>query len=99
MQATRRLGLLGASVTQHPQFNDLLRWLNSERSVMCASVSSVRAATVTPGLALANRGSKSLTIAIESGSERMRVVQEAEQRGNRSSARHANRGTEARSRM
>ena len=77
MQATRRLGLLGASVTQHPQFNDLLRWLNSEQfSDVRVSVSSVRAATVTPDLAsaLANRGSKSLTIAIESGSERMRGV-------------------------
>jgi radical SAM superfamily enzyme YgiQ (UPF0313 family) len=40
------------------------------------SVSSVRAATVTPelGRILAKRGSKSLTIAIESGSERMRRV-------------------------
>ncbi|NDG75302.1 MAG: radical SAM protein, partial [Synechococcaceae bacterium WB8_1B_136] len=40
------------------------------------SVSSVRAATVTPALGriLAKRGSKSLTIAIESGSERMRQV-------------------------
>ncbi len=40
------------------------------------SVSSVRAATVTPqlGRILAKRGSKSLTIAIESGSERMREV-------------------------
>ena len=26
--ATRRLGLLGASVTQHPQFNELLQWLS-----------------------------------------------------------------------
>lgn len=77
MQATRRLGLLGASVTQHPQFNDLLRWLNSEQfNDVRVSVSSVRAATVTPELAsaLSNRGSKSLTIAIESGSERMRRV-------------------------
>jgi radical SAM superfamily enzyme YgiQ (UPF0313 family) len=40
------------------------------------SVSSVRAATVTPelGRILAKRGSKSLTIAIESGSERLRRV-------------------------
>ena len=75
--ATRRLGLLGASVTQHPQFSELLQWLNQERfSDTRISVSSVRAATVTPELAsiLASRGSKSLTIAIESGSERMRSV-------------------------
>ena len=77
LKATRRLGLLGASVTQHPQFDELLRWLNTDRfNDVRVSVSSVRAATVTPALAsgLANRGSKSLTIAIESGSERMRRV-------------------------
>ena len=68
---------MGASVTQHPQFDELLRWLNTDRfNDVRVSVSSVRAATVTPALAsgLANRGSKSLTIAIESGSERMRRV-------------------------
>ena len=77
LSATRRLGLLGASVTQHPQFTDLLSWLGQDRfDDVRVSVSSVRAATVTPELAsgLANRGSKSLTIAIESGSERMREV-------------------------
>ena len=75
--ATQRLGLLGASVTQHPQFADLLQWLDGDRfDGTRVSVSSVRAATVTPelGRILAKRGSKSLTIAIESGSERMREV-------------------------
>jgi radical SAM superfamily enzyme YgiQ (UPF0313 family) len=75
--ATQRLGLLGASVTQHPQFGDLLQWLDQDRFESTrVSVSSVRAATVTPelGRILAKRGSKSLTIAIESGSERMREV-------------------------
>ena len=77
LAATQRLGLLGASVTQHPQFADLLHWLEQDRfEGTRVSVSSVRAATVTPQLAqiLAKRGSKSLTIAIESGSERMRQV-------------------------
>jgi len=75
--ATQRLGLLGASVTQHPQFADLLAWLDQDRfDGTRVSVSSVRAATVTPelGRILAKRGSRSLTIAIESGSERMRRV-------------------------
>ena len=75
--ATRRLGLLGASVTQHPQFADLLSWLDQDRfDDTRVSVSSVRAATVTPqlGRILARRGSKSLTIAIESGSDRLRQV-------------------------
>ncbi len=77
LTATQRLGLLGASVTQHPQFADLLQWLDGDRfEGSRVSVSSVRAATVTPelGRILAKRGSKSLTIAIESGSERMRQV-------------------------
>ncbi|WP_226397541.1 radical SAM protein [Synechococcus sp. MU1648] len=77
LQATKRLGLLGASVTQHPQFADLLHWLDQDRfDDTRVSVSSVRAATVTPDLGriLAKRGSRSLTIAIESGSERMRDV-------------------------
>ena len=77
LAATQRLGLLGASVTQHPQFAELLQWLDQDRfEGTRVSVSSVRAATVTPELSriLAKRGSKSLTIAIESGSERMRRV-------------------------
>ncbi len=77
LAATRRLGLLGASVTQHPQFAELLGWLDQDRfEDTRVSVSSVRAATVTPelGRILAKRGSRSLTIAIESGSERMRQV-------------------------
>ena len=77
LRATQRLGLLGASVTQHPQFGDLLAWLDGDRfEDTRVSVSSVRAATVTPelGRILAKRGSRSLTIAIESGSERMRRV-------------------------
>ena len=77
LQATQRLGLLGASVTQHPQFNDLLHWLDQDRfEGTRVSVSSVRAATVTADLSriLARRGSQSLTIAIESGSERLRTV-------------------------
>ena len=77
LSATKRLGLLGASVTQHPQFSDLLQWLDQDQfDDTRISVSSVRAATVTPELAriLAKRGSRSLTIAIESGSDRMREV-------------------------
>lgn len=77
LAVTQRLGLLGASVTQHPQFSELLQWLDGDRfEGTRVSVSSVRAATVTPqlGRILAKRGSKSLTIAIESGSERMREL-------------------------
>ena len=77
LAVTDRLGLLGASVTQHPQFAELLQWLDGPAGDgVRLSVSSVRAATVTSELTriLARRGSRSLTIAIESGSERLRQV-------------------------
>ena len=75
LEVTDRLGLLGASVTQHPQFDELLRWLDQDRfDGIRLSLSSVRAATMTEELAriLSKRGSRSITIAIESGSPRMR---------------------------
>ena len=77
LSVTRRLGLLGPSVTQHPQFSELLQWLNQDCfDDIRLSVSSVRTATVNPELTniLSRRGSKSLTIAIESGSERLRAM-------------------------
>ena len=77
LAVTDRLGLLGASVTQHPQFDELLKWLDGPAGDgVRLSVSSVRAATVTAELTriLARRGSRSLTMAIESGSERLRQV-------------------------
>ena len=77
LKNTKRLGLLGASVTQHPEFLDLLNWLNNDCfEDIHLSVSSVRAATVNAKMTsiLSNRGCKSLTIAIESGSERIRKI-------------------------
>jgi radical SAM superfamily enzyme YgiQ (UPF0313 family) len=77
LQVTNRLGLLGASVTQHPQFNELLDYLNQPQyDGIRLSIASVRTNTVTENLArtLANRGTRSLTIAIESGSERLRQI-------------------------
>lgn len=77
LQVTNRLGLLGASVTQHPEFPALLAHLAQPKyDDVRLSVSSVRTNTVTVQLAetLAKRDSKSLTIAVESGSERMRKI-------------------------
>ena len=77
MAATRRLGLLGASITQHPQIEELLaHLLQPQFADVRMSLASVRASTVTPALAaaLAQRGSESLTIAVESGSSRIRRV-------------------------
>ncbi|KGG13738.1 MULTISPECIES: B12-binding domain-containing radical SAM protein [Prochlorococcus] len=77
LTSTKRIGLLGASVTQHPQFSELLQWINKDRfDDIRLSVSSVRASTVNAQMTqtLAKHGSKSITIAIESGSEKIRKL-------------------------
>ena len=77
LQATRRLGLLGASITQHPEFETLLDYVNRpEYDDVRLSMSSVRTNTVNEKLAktLVNHGSKSVTIAIESGSQKVRDI-------------------------
>lgn len=77
LQVTSRLGLLGASVSQHPEFASLLNYLaQPQYAEVRLSIASVRTNTVTPQLAqtLAQRGTKSLTLAIESGSEKLRQI-------------------------
>lgn len=77
LAVTNRLGLLGASVTQHPEFNALLEYISQPKyDDVRLSISSVRTNTVTEQLAqtLAKRDTKSLTIAVESGSERVRKI-------------------------
>jgi len=77
LTVTRRIGLLGASVTQHPEFSHLLDYLcQPQFDDVRLSIASVRTNTVTEQLArtLAQRGTKSLTIAVESGSDRVRKI-------------------------
>ncbi|MEB3309429.1 MAG: radical SAM protein [Snowella sp.] len=77
LQVTDRLGLLGASVTQHPEFETLLDYLSQPKyQTVRLSIASVRTNTVTEKLAktLATRDTRSLTIAIESGSETVRKI-------------------------
>ncbi|MBD1873476.1 radical SAM protein [Nodosilinea sp. FACHB-131] len=77
LAVTSRVGLLGASVTQHPEFDQLLDYLNRPQfDDVRVSLSSVRTNTVTPKLAetLTRHDSRSITIAIESGSERVRQI-------------------------
>jgi radical SAM superfamily enzyme YgiQ (UPF0313 family) len=77
LTVTDRIGLLGASVTQHPEFEPLLDYLNQPKfDDVRVSISSVRTNTVTQKLAetLVKHDSKSITIAVESGSDRMRHV-------------------------
>ncbi|HIK31278.1 MAG TPA: radical SAM protein [Oscillatoriales cyanobacterium M59_W2019_021] len=77
LQVTDRLGLLGASITQHPEFEDLLDYLGKDKfDSVRLSIASVRTNTVTEKLAniLAKRDTQSITIAVESGSERVRKI-------------------------
>ncbi|MGA9378759.1 MAG: radical SAM protein [Phormidium sp.] len=77
LEVTDRLGLLGASVTQHPEFENLLDYLAQQKyDHVRLSIASVRTNTVTQKLAeiLAKRDTRSITIAVESGSERLREI-------------------------
>jgi radical SAM superfamily enzyme YgiQ (UPF0313 family) len=77
LTVTDRIGLLGASVTQHPEFDGLLDHLNAPQfDDVRVSIASVRTNTVTQKLAqtLVKHHTKSVTIAIESGSDRIRLI-------------------------
>jgi radical SAM superfamily enzyme YgiQ (UPF0313 family) len=77
LTVTNRFGLLGASVTQHPEFESLLDYLSKPKyDDIRLSISSVRTNTVTVRLAeiLSKRDSRSITIAVESGSDRVRKI-------------------------
>ncbi|MBD0389435.1 MAG: radical SAM protein [Nostoc sp. C3-bin3] len=77
LEVTNRLGLLGASVTQHPEFETLLDYISQPKyDDVRLSIASVRTNTVTVKLAeiLTKRDTRSLTIAVESGSEKIRQI-------------------------
>jgi radical SAM superfamily enzyme YgiQ (UPF0313 family) len=77
LAVTNRIGLLGASVTQHPEFEVLLDYLSKPQyDDVRLSIASVRTNTVTQKLAetLSTRDTRSITIAVESGSERLRQI-------------------------
>lgn len=77
LKVTNRLGLLGASVTQHPEFDALIDYLGrSQFDHVRVSIASVRTNTVTERLAnfLKKRDTQSITIAIESGSAKIREI-------------------------
>ena len=70
----KRLGLMGAAISDYPEINELCR--NVLDAGLSMSVASFRADSVTEELvkALAQSGLKTLTIAPEAGSRRMRKV-------------------------
>ncbi|MFP4297345.1 MAG: B12-binding domain-containing radical SAM protein [Spirulinaceae cyanobacterium] len=77
LKVTNRLGLLGASVTQHPEFETLLDYIDQPKyDDVRLSIASVRTNTVTEKLAqtLTKHNTNSITIAVESGSEKVRKI-------------------------
>lgn len=75
LKYTKKIGLLGPSVTEHPQFDQLAEEL-LKRPQTEISIASVRADSLNPLILemLHKLGHKTVTIAIESGSERLRAV-------------------------
>ncbi len=75
LKHTNKIGLLGPSVTEHPKFDEIARRLRG-REDLSLSIASLRADTLTEEIlaTLKSLGQKSVTIAIESGSERLRSI-------------------------
>lgn len=75
LKHTKNIGLLGPSVTEHPQFDEIATRIKAHSNARI-SVASVRADSLTENIlsALKILGQKTVTIAIESGSERLRAV-------------------------
>jgi radical SAM superfamily enzyme YgiQ (UPF0313 family) len=74
LQHGRRIGLVGACVSDYPWIDDLMAALRARG--VDVSLSSVRADSLSPGLVkgLLESGSRTLTIAPEAGTERLRTV-------------------------
>jgi radical SAM superfamily enzyme YgiQ (UPF0313 family) len=72
LHSENRVGLLGAAVGEHPQLEQICSSLAEEGANI--SISSVRPGRITAGLAraLSRGGVKTLTVAPEAGSEKMR---------------------------
>jgi len=71
---TPRVGLLGAAVADHPELSDLV--VGAHELGARVSVSSMRVDNLDPRVlkALADGGTKTVTVAPEAGSERMRLA-------------------------
>ena len=78
LEHSSKLGLLGALISLHPDFEKICTYLSNRRKEKKfeVSVSSLRADRLTPQVAqmLAECGQKNITIAVEAGSERLRKV-------------------------
>jgi radical SAM superfamily enzyme YgiQ (UPF0313 family) len=78
LEHTGKLGFLGALITEHPDFEEICRYIFEKRreKEFEISVSSLRVDKITPLIiqTLVKCGQKQTTIAVEAGSERLRKV-------------------------
>lgn len=77
LKYTNKIALLGAQISAHPQFNEIMKYLNDkiESGINIElGISSLRTDSVTPQMVqtLVKGGQKHSTIAIEAASERLR---------------------------
>lgn len=73
IQHTNKVGLLGALISNHPEFGRLCEYLDT-KDELTVSASSLRADTMTPQIAntFKKGKQKQLTIAVETGSDRLK---------------------------
>lgn len=74
MQYQKKVGLMGAAISDYPYIDELCNFINSQ--VLSMSVASLRADSLTKALvtALANSGQRTITLAPEAGSEKLRKI-------------------------
>lgn len=74
----KKIGLLGALITEHPEFSRICEYIRERRKTedFEVSVSSLRADNLAPETVsmLAECGQKSSTVAVEAGSDRLRKL-------------------------
>ncbi|MFH1460466.1 MAG: radical SAM protein [Candidatus Omnitrophota bacterium] len=72
LKITKKIGLVGAAITEYPQLKQLLKFLKEKNTKI--SVSSLRVESVIPELltALSESGQNAVTYAPEAGSDRLR---------------------------
>ncbi len=77
LKYTKKIGLLGPSISEHPRFLEILETLHARVDQgLTVTIASVRADTISEEIArkISQLGQKSITVAIESGSERLRKI-------------------------
>ena len=70
----KKIGLMGAAISDYPQIDELVQFIRSEG--LAFSCASLRADSITPAIVqgLADSGQKTITLAPEAGSDHVRNI-------------------------